>query len=134
MQRSFSVGASYFLQKPVDRQKLSRLLRTVRGGMLQSRRRCVRVPLHTELMCSVETRTIRGTSWNISQTGMQVEVSNLKPGSVVQLSFRLPPSRENIDANGVVIWVGENRQGIQFKKMSTRNQDLISDFITQESE
>jgi c-di-GMP-binding flagellar brake protein YcgR len=85
-------------------------------------------------MCSVETRTIRGTSWNISQTGMQVEVSNLKPGSVVQLSFRLPPSRENIDANGVVIWVGENRQGIQFKKMSTRNQDLISDFITQESE
>jgi len=31
MQRSFSVGASYFLQKPVDRQKLSRLLRTVRA-------------------------------------------------------------------------------------------------------
>ena len=31
MQRSFSVGASYFLEKPVGRQKLSRLLRTVRG-------------------------------------------------------------------------------------------------------
>lgn len=134
MQQSFSVGASFFLQKPVDRQKLSRLLRTVRGGMLQSRRRSVRVPLHTELMCSVEMRTVRGNSWNISQTGMQVEVDGLKPGNVVQLSFRLPPSRENIDASGVVVWVGENRQGIQFKKMSTRNQDLISDFITQEAE
>ena len=31
MQRSFSVGASYFLEKPVGRQKLSRLLRTVRN-------------------------------------------------------------------------------------------------------
>jgi len=134
MQQSFSVGASFFLQKPVDRQKLSRLLRTVRGGMLQSRRRSVRVPLHIELMCSVEMRTVRGNSWNISQTGMQVEVDGLKAGNVVQLSFRLPPSRENIDASGVVVWVGENRQGIQFKKMSTRNQDLISDFITQEAE
>lgn len=130
MQQSFTVGASYFLQKPVDRQKLSRLLRTVRGGMLQSRR-CVRVPLHTEVMCSLEMRTVRGTCWNISQTGMQVEVSGLKPGNAVQLSFRLPPSRENIDAGGVVIWVGENRQGIQFKKMSPHNQDLIRDFIAQ---
>jgi len=42
MRESFSVGASYFLQKPVDRQKLSSLLRTVRGGMLQNRRRAVR--------------------------------------------------------------------------------------------
>jgi hypothetical protein len=38
-----------------------------RGGMLQSRRRSVRIPLHTEVMCSVDARTIRGTTWNISQ-------------------------------------------------------------------
>ena len=131
MRQSFSVGASYFLQKPVDRQKLSRPLRTVRGGMLQNRRRCVRIPLHADLMCSVEMRTVRGTCWNISQTGMQVEVFGLKPGNIVQLSFRLPPSRENIDASAVVVWVGQNRQGIQFKKMSTHNQDLIRDFIAQ---
>ena len=91
MRQSFSVGASYYLQKPVDRQKLSRLLRTVRGGMLQNRRRSVRVPLHTELMCSMEMRTVRGTCWNISQTGMQVEVSGLTPGKIVQLSFRFAP-------------------------------------------
>ena len=130
MRESFSVGASYFLQKPVDRQKLSRLLRTVRGGMLQNRRRSARVSVHTELMCSIGMRTIRGMSWNLSQTGMQAEVFGLEPGNVVQLSFRLPPSRENIDATGVVVWVGENRQGIQFKKMSAHNQELIRNFIT----
>ena len=129
MRESFSVGASYFLQKPVDRQKLSRLLRTVRGGMLQNRRRSARVSVHTELMCSIGMRTIRGMSWNLSQTGMQAEVFGLEPGNVVQLSFRLLPSRENIDATGVVVWVGENRQGIQFKKMSAHNQELIRNFV-----
>lgn len=131
MRQSFSVGASYFLQKPVDRQKLSRLLRSVRGGMLQSRRRSVRVPLHTDVMCSVGMRTVRGTCWNLSQSGMQVEVSGLQPGNPVQLSFRLPSARGNIDATGVVVWVGENRQGVQFKKMSTQNQELIRDFIVE---
>ena len=82
-------------------------------------------------MFSVDMRTIRGTTWNISQTGMQVEVFGLQPGNVVQLSFRLPPSRESIDASGVVIWVGENRQGIQFKKMSLHSQGLIREFIAQ---
>jgi CheY-like chemotaxis protein len=129
MRQSFSVGASYFLQKPVDRQKLSRLLRTVRGGILQNRRRSVRVPLHSEVMCGVGMRMVRGTCWNLSQSGMQIEVFGLQPGNTVQLSFRLPSSRENIDASGVVVWVGENRQGIQFKKMSARQQDLIRDFI-----
>ena len=104
MRQSFSVGASYYLQKPVDRQKLSRLLRTVRGGMLQNRRRSVRVPLHTELMCSMEMRTVRGTCWNTSQTGMQVEVSGLTPGKIVQLSFRLPPPRKT--STQAALWYG----------------------------
>jgi PilZ domain len=125
----FPWGPVTSFQKPVDRQKLSRLLRTVRGGMLQNRRCSARVSVHTELMCSIGMRTIRGMSWNLSQTGMQAEVFGLEPGNVVQLSFRLPPSRENIDATGVVVWVGKNRQGIQFKKMSAHNQELIRNFI-----
>src|SRR5580700_5088001 len=34
MQEAFAIGATFFLQKPVDRQKLSILFRAVRGGML----------------------------------------------------------------------------------------------------
>src|ERR1700757_5007141 len=35
MQQAFSLGATFFLQKPVDRQKLSVLFRTVSGGMVE---------------------------------------------------------------------------------------------------
>jgi FixJ family two-component response regulator len=43
MQDAVAVEASFFLQKPVDRQKLSALFRTVSGGMLEDRRKYMRV-------------------------------------------------------------------------------------------
>src|SRR5580704_15912295 len=70
MQETFSIGATFFLQKPVDRQKLSILFRTVAGGMLENRRKSTRVPIQTEVTCTVGSRTVRGTSWNLSQGGM----------------------------------------------------------------
>lgn len=69
MQQAFTIGATFYLQKPVDRQKLSILFRTVRGGMLENRRRYTRVPIQTEVMCTVGSRTIRGVTWNLSQGG-----------------------------------------------------------------
>ena len=47
---------------------------------------------------------MRGVSWNLSQGGMQVEVSDVKPEEAVQLSFRLPVSGVAVDVVGVVAW------------------------------
>jgi CheY-like chemotaxis protein len=79
MQQAFTIGATFFLQKPVDRQKLNILFRTVRGGLLGNRRRFTRVPIQTQVMCTVGSRTIRGVTWNLSQGGMQVEAVGLRP-------------------------------------------------------
>src|ERR1700681_2528391 len=67
MQDAFAIGATFFLQKPVDRQKLSILFRTVSGGMLENRRKYIRVPLQTEVTFIAGSRTIRGMTWNLSQ-------------------------------------------------------------------
>src|SRR6202166_5121513 len=92
MQEAFALGATFFLQKPVDRQKLTILFRTVTSGMLENRRKSIRVPLQTEVICRVGSRTIRGMSWNLSQGGMQVEASDLRSKDTVRLSFRFPVS------------------------------------------
>ena len=92
MQDAFAIGATFFLQKPVDRQKLSALFRTVSGGMLENRRKSTRVPIQTEVTSTVGSRTVRGISWNLSQGGMQVEVAGLKHRDAVRLSFTLPVS------------------------------------------
>jgi CheY-like chemotaxis protein len=131
MQEAFAIGATFFLQKPVDRQKLSILFRTVSGGMLENRRKYTRVPLQTEVICTVGSRTIRGMTWNLSQGGMQVEASDLQSKDTVRLSFRLPVSGVSIDVIGTVAWVGEKRQGIQFTTLSTTAQESIRKYIAE---
>jgi CheY-like chemotaxis protein len=132
MQRAFAIGATFFLQKPVDRQKLKNLLRTVRGTLLDNRRRAARVPMQTDVSCEIGPRTIRGRTWNLSQGGMQLEVENLKPGESVRLSFRLPGSTIAIDAVGKVIWVKAERQGIQFTRLTPQSDGDIRQFIVQD--
>ena len=131
MQQTFSIGATFFLQKPVDRQKLSALFRTVSGGMLETRRRYTRVPLQTEVTCTVGSRTIRGMTWNLSHGGMQVEVGDLQPKDTVRLSFRLPVSGVSLEAGGTVVWTKETRQGIQFTNVSRQNEESIRKFIAE---
>lgn len=131
MQDAFEIGATFFLQKPVDRQKLSALFRTVSGGMLENRRRHTRVPVQADVTCVVGSRTMRGVSWNLSQGGMQVEVSNLKLSDTVRLSFHLPVSGIAIDASGAVVWGDEKRQGIQFTHVEAQSQQAIRQFIDQ---
>jgi CheY-like chemotaxis protein len=131
MKQAFAQGATFFLQKPIDRQKLSNLFRTVRGGMLENRRRYMRVPLQTEVNCVVGSRMTRGVSWNLSQGGMLVEADNLRSGDVVRISFRLPSSGATIEAVAVVPWAGETRQGIQFTSVSAQNQQLIREFVAE---
>jgi len=130
MQNAFAIGATFFLQKPVDRQKLSALFRTVSGGMIENRRKSVRVPLQSDVTCTVGSRTARGVSWNLSQGGMQVEVADLKPNDTVRLSFQLPVSGIVIDAAGIVRWANATRQGIQFTNVSAQSQQSIRKFIT----
>ena len=130
MQDVFALGATFFLQKPVDRQKLSVLFRSVSGGMLENRRKHVRVPIQADVSCTVESRTLRGASWNLSQGGMQVEVAGLKPTDAVRLSFQLPISGEIIDVAGIVAWGNEQRQGIQFTNVGAQSQQSIRQFIT----
>src|SRR5216684_4726738 len=131
MQEAFAVGATFFLQKPVDRQKLSILFRTVSGGMLENRRKYTRVPLQTEVICMVGSRTIRGMTWNLSHGGMQVEASDLQSKDRVRLSFRLPVSGVSIDATGTVAWAADKRQGIQFASLSAPAQQSIRDYIAE---
>jgi CheY-like chemotaxis protein len=134
MQQAFTLGATFFLQKPVDRQKLSILFRTVQGGMLENRRRHMRAPIRTDVTCTVGSRTIRGETWNLSQGGLQVEATGLQPKDKVRVLFQLPVSGVRLEATGTVIWTKENRQGIQFTEMSPQNEESIRKFIAEVEE
>ncbi len=128
---SFSAGATFFLQKPIDKKKLTNLLRTVREPLYENRRRCNRVPLQTEVICTVGDRTLAGVTWNISQGGIQLEVAGLQRYDIARLSFRLPNFAPMINAQGTVMWAGDDRQGIYFTEMSLEDQERVRAYVMQ---
>jgi hypothetical protein len=85
------------------------------------------------VVCIVDSRTMRGVSWNLGEGGMQVDVSGLKSKEAVQLSFRLPFSGLVIDAVGVVIWGDENRHGIRFTYVGAQSRQSIHQYVTERS-
>ena len=99
--------------------------------MLSNRRRYTRVPIRAQVTCIVNSRTMRGVSWNLCDGGMQVDVGGLESNEAVQLSFRLPVSGLAVDAVGVVIWGDENRHGIQFTYIGAQSQQSIQQYITE---
>jgi CheY-like chemotaxis protein len=130
MQQSFASGATFYLQKPIDRQKLNNLFRTVRGTLAENCRRAIRVPLQTDVTCSLDSRSVRGITWNLSLGGMQVEMDGLKTGEPVRITFQLPSSGVKIEAFGKVVWIKQDRQGIQFTKVTNQNQEEIQRYLT----
>jgi len=131
MHEVFQIGASFYLQKPVDRRRLTNLFRAVRGSLLENRRRHTRVPLQTPITCITGSGTMQGTVWNLSMGGMQIEAGEVQPGTSIQLFFQLPRSTASVEAVGMVVWAKEHRQGIQFTKNSAQTAQAIQEFITE---
>jgi hypothetical protein len=102
------------------------------GGVLQNRRKHVRVPIRAQVTCIADTRTLRGVTWNLSQSGLQVEVAELRRKAIVQLTFRLPLSGTIIDALGAVVWQSDRRHGIKFKYMGEQSHESIQHFIEEQ--
>lgn len=130
MHLSFSLGATYFLQKPVDAKKLALLLQKIQEPLLKHRRRSTRVPLNTDVTCTVGDSTLNGLVWNISNGGIQLEVAGLKLGDTVGMSFIIPQPAMVIKAQGSVVWAQEGRQGLYFTEMSLESQEAIRAYIS----
>jgi DNA-binding transcriptional MocR family regulator len=97
--------------------------------MFQDQRAYERVAMRAQVTCIVNSETSRGVSWNLSQAGMQVEVTTLKPKEAIQLSFRLPVSGVAVDAIGSLVWQHNRRHGIRFTRVGPQSRLSILQYI-----
>jgi DNA-binding response OmpR family regulator len=130
MHLSFSLGATYFLQKPIDTQKLALLLEKIQNLSSENRRSCARVPRNTDVTCTAAGKTLNGQTWNISPGGVQLEVVGLKLGDTLQMSFILPRPGTVVKAQGLVVWAQDGRQGLYFTEMSVECQEMVRAYIS----
>jgi DNA-binding response OmpR family regulator len=138
MSRGFQAGASFFLYKPVDKDRLLKLVRVTQGNMEHERRRTRRVPLQSKVWLKNGGREIEGETVDVSMEGVLVRAPKTFPvGSFVDISMQLSKSmRPIVGAGSVVRLPGGNQMGIHLGRLplaeSERLQELLLPMIPSE--
>jgi len=133
MQSVFKEGATFFLEKPIDRPRLLRLFRAVRGTLSNNRRQFVRISFRAEVTYECKGLVARGVSSNLSLGGILFEAPQLRGGDAVRLSFRLPSTNVLVDALGKVVRVDErNRAGVRFIDVNEAAKQAIRELVDRE--
>jgi len=104
MRRGFALGVTFYLEKPVNAEKLRGLFSAARGLMLQQRRRYVRLPVRVEVHCQSGSKQFQTRSLDLAQGGILLESSGgLEVGATVEAEFSLPGVRESLRLTGMVV-------------------------------
>lgn len=134
MQEAFRAGGNFFLQKPIDRKRLTILLNSTRGAMLENRRSVQRAAIDVEVLCVTRSLSASVRSHNLSARGILLDSTDGFPlGETVRLSFRLPRQSTQLHATGVVVRRDERgRMGINFSHISNTDRQRIMLYVGDE--
>src|SRR5207245_9314459 len=122
MARAFAAGVEFFLFKPVERNKLLKLIRATEGSIERERRRFTRVRLRCRVLMETGSDRLEGTTLDLSLGGALVQSNRALPsGTLVTVSLELeagtPPMRSGAR---VIRAVGTDCIGVQFVNPSPK--------------
>ena len=131
MRRAFEAGVTFFIGKPISRERVYAIFRTARGAMLAERRRNSRLPYRTTVNCVWEEERFTSMSINISEGGMGLEGSGgAAVGDVVTLEFNMPEAKESIKVTGKIRNKdASGRTSIEFIDPAEASRGVIREYI-----
>ncbi len=104
MREGFKSGITFFLGKPVSFARLRGLLEAARGSALKERRRHVRIPFRTEVLCRFGQKRFKAESVNLGGSGMSFTPSGgLEDGQILEVSFLLPGNAQPLFLHSKVV-------------------------------
>jgi CheY-like chemotaxis protein len=132
MRRAFEAGATFFIGKPISREKIHAIFRTTRGAMLAERRRSVRLPYRASVSCVRGTERFNTTSLNIGEGGMGLESSSTAVvDEVLTLEFNLPGVKQPIKVTGKIRdKEASGRTSVEFVNLSEADREQIREYVS----
>jgi hypothetical protein len=127
----FAAGASFFLYKPIDRDRLLKLVRATQGNMEHERRRTRRIPIQSKVRFKVGEEEMEGETIDVSMSGLFVRAPRIAPvGSSLRMSLQLSQRMKPIMAAGSVVRIlGGNQMGIQLHQLSLPDSERFEEFL-----
>jgi DNA-binding response OmpR family regulator len=131
MSVGFEAGASFFLYKPIDKDRLLKLIRSTQGAMEYGRRRTRRVALQSKVRLKSGAEELEGETVDVSLSGILVKAGRtLAMGSPVHISLDLSPRiKPVLCAGSVVRLLGGNLMAIQLDVLNVAESDKLQEFL-----
>ncbi len=130
MSQGFAAGASFFLYKPVDRERLLKLIRATQGRMDHEKRQTRRVPLLSKVRLRFGFEEIVCETVDVSLDGILVKAPRtIPPGTSVQISMELTQKMKPVVGAGSVVRVlGGNHMGIHLDRLPVEESARLQEF------
>lgn len=127
----FEAGASFFLYKPIDKERLLKLLNAARGTIEHERRRMRRIPVRQRVQLRAGAEVVEGETVDMSLSGMLVRAPRTLPaGSSVQLRVLLSKEASPLTALGSIVHVRPgNQMGIHMDHLSPADSEKLQEFL-----
>jgi CheY-like chemotaxis protein len=131
MARAFAVGVEFFLFKPVERNKLLRLIRVAEGSIERERRRFTRVRHRCKALLQSGNNRLDGTTLDISLGGALIQSPRVfPPGTPVTISLELEAGAPPMQTDAQVVrTVGTDCMGVQFKNLGPKESTRLQEYL-----
>jgi hypothetical protein len=131
MSKGFEAGASFFLYKPVDKERLQRLVRATHGAMEQGLRRTRRIPLRSRVLIRFCGQEIEGETVDVSMQGILVRAQRMIPiGSSAEITMELSGAIPPIVGTGSIVRVsGKDQMGIHLGRLALAESQRLQEFL-----
>lgn len=131
MSRGFQAGASFFMYKPVDKDRILMIVRATQGAMEHEHRRTRRVPVKSRVLVRFGSQVIEGETVDVSMQGVLVKTQKVVPvGSSVDVMMQLTKAMGPITGAGSVVRVAAgNHMGIHLGRLSMPESQKLQDFL-----
>lgn len=127
----FKAGASFFLYKPIDRDRLLRLVRATHGAIEQGQRRTRRVPLKSRVQLQFCGQEFEGETIDVSMEGLLITTPKIIPlGSSVGVCLHLGQAVSPILGVGSVVRLhGRDQMGIHLGRLNIAESQRLQEFL-----
>jgi hypothetical protein len=131
MAKGFEAGASFFVYKPIDKDRLLRLIRATQGAIDDIHRRTRRVQVKSKVQITFRGQEIQGETVNVSLEGMLIRTPRMLPvGSSVGVSLLLNQAMKPVVGAGSVVRLnGHEEMGIHLGRLTREESQRLQEYL-----
>ncbi len=130
MAEGFEAGANFFLFKPVDANRLLRLILTSEAAIFREKRRYQRVPLRCPMTVRTTRETFAASTLDIILGGVLMQaIRSLPLYEFVGMEIRLESGKSVCLGGRVVRTHEEGCMGVEFQNVPPKEAERLQDFL-----